>query len=221
MKSLLKLLFTISLFSISQFILHGQRIAVERIQESYLKINQSNYLQIVVENKNCDSLIIISSAKIEKAIGDCTWVVTPTEYPEERYGLKIEICELSNSDTIHLDYRYYHLEKLDPLHTSVGFHDNGDSLTVNEMMNQEGIHGFQQYGKYGCVTTLPKYFKCLILRNFKLISLLENYGGRFNSDIIKSFSLLQKGDEVYFLDIQYGLEKRYEGILQTVKLIIK
>ena len=195
----------------------AQRATIEIFEEDALKLRVANYLRIVAEGIPCSALFIKTyAAKVER-YDSCTWIVTP-DTCRNRIGLPIEIYAVINHDTVQVENRQYRVEKIDPLITQVSMLRDGSSVTKEELLVQKGMHSYAAYGQYGCFSTTPEYFKCILLRGISVIAIHENHGGRFDSQLLEYFKLLQPGDEVIFFDIQFhpDVEDRYKkaGIIK-------
>lgn len=216
-------LFTSLLFCIWSSASYAQVTTIERIQEGFLKINQSNYLKVTAEGIPCDSLFLKSEADVEK-YDACTWIIRPKFYENlvvGFHGTQVKIFQLRNSDTILLESRYYRLEKLKPLVTTMGAKLNGDTISKQELVTQRGVSAYEAFGQYGCVGTTPDYFKCLILRGEELIFFADNKTGVLSAKIIKAFTKTKSGDEVILFDFSFGEADQLYERASTLRYFIK
>lgn len=179
----------------------SQKVAIEQVSKPALKFGTRNYVRIIAEGISCDSIIIKSNAVVEKD-DDCMWNIKPLYYdsiPE----VILSIFQMKENDTLFIDKRFYYLEKIDPLILQVGRFYSEDTISVNELIQEKGIFSFAYKGEYGCVTSIPTSFKCLLLSGSKVKDFKINIGHYFTNEIVEFFKLAKPGDIIYFFDFEY------------------
>ena len=180
-----------------------------------LYVGLDNPIKVVVENLNCDS-IVVSSKDITILGSGCKYEIRS----KKPVSALIEVFGIINGDTTHLGKEYLKLKYLPNPIAKLGRIINGD-IHLGEFKAQKGVLAMLDGVDINVRCQVTKY-KMLVMRNNQLIGVSKNIGPRFESHSITLVEKVEKGDQVYILEIFARIPGRQDELrLNSIELTIK
>lgn len=178
-------------FSFMAMPIFAQEHAVSALAFNVLYVGVDNPVNVVVENYDCDSILVSSQGRLIKT-RPCQYVVKPIRTGNLRFSIK----GISKGDTIRLGNSEFRVLNLpDPV--AIVDRHRSESLSLSELVRSRGIHAELNDFIFDVEFEIESYH-VVIERNDARLFEKEYEGGKFPNELKTQFQEMYSGDIVRF-----------------------
>lgn len=173
---------------------YAQEFAISPLKMNILYMGVENPLKIVVENHDCDSILISSNVRLKRIVG-CEYYAIPGNISVATFNLSV----IKNNDTIRIGRSQFRVHRIpDPVVTVGGRRDGEMPRLV--LLSEPGLRTEQDDFIFDAEFKVKSYSVVIIRDDEKIFS--DDFdGNRFPEELKSQFRNLNYGDTVRFENV--------------------
>jgi len=195
----------ISLFLLGFQLLIAQEVAIENQRLNYAYPAIGNYLNVVVENEDCENVVVeTDNGTVEKREGlRCSFVFIPDSIGWATLSVYV--------GTTRIGHQIYRVKRWPEHKPYYGRSASPEKMSRAEFLAYGGVHvPIQHFDISGHLTVVS--YKIAVARGGERIYELENFGGKFEEDNYKILEDVKAGDTVFISEIKVKVPGEYQDV---------